>query len=212
MQEFPDPAAVELSPNPFGGLGIYSTSEDLALAEIQHQLSGVDIEADGVERRVLTYQLEAVSLFLGENYPGYELPPELDLKSRLFGERMDLLKTPNIHQVDLDPLSIIRQRAANARWRMVEFDSSTISERDREWMQEKWSEAADKAREAELAQLAMELAKLIADHHLSEILTGQGIDGYEARSGELYGQMQKLERNRSSGTGGWGGGGGGGRS
>ncbi len=204
MPEYSDPSRPELSRNAFEALGVYSTAEELALAEIQEQLLGADLEGECVERKLLTYQLAAVRAFLGEYCPSDEKPIDNNLGSWLSDERKALSATHSVNNVDLDPLWIIKERAAIARWRIVGIDPSTVPLNERNAMQNIWNEAVDAVRAANLAQLALERAQLHADNQLAKISNGQDIDGFYERYSELSRRMQRLERNSSAPAAGWG--------
>lgn len=187
------PTTVELPTDPFEGLDVYSTAEDLALAEVWQRLTETQQEPGGLERRLLAYQLEATANSLGEYYPGYPTYNGEGLTERLKRKKTEL-ERQGISSVDLEVPFIIGSQANQARWRLVGIDPSTLSQTARINMEGSWGEAAHALRLAKLAELEAEIARLEAENQLSTISTGQQLEGWAERRARLFKEMHHLKR------------------
>lgn len=203
MSEPLPPALTETSPNPFEGLGVYSTSEDLALAELQVQLQRPDLEPEGLERRVLECQLGTVMNHLGRFYSGYDKPDEVVSKA-LDDEREELHRTHDVHNADLNPYFIISDRANAARWKIEGIDPSTVAINERDGMQNSWKRASESELDAQLTRLKAEMDQLDANNLMTIIRTGSGMENYEVNRRQLHLQKTSLTRSALSVTAVWG--------
>lgn len=208
-----NPAPKELPLEPFEGLDVYSSPEELALAGMWQQLLDLPETSEPdqsnantmVQKRVLTYQFNCVAQYLGKYHPGYERPIEEGLEQWLTQERTSLRNDHNITYSELDPASIIFARAYEARWKIAGVNPSNLSGQEKRALEEAWGEAARATLDFKLAALKMEREQLIVENQLHEILNnGVGVEGFTEKYADLSEQMWKIKRPDSGGTAGWG--------